>query len=249
MIRNIRWYFLGACLAVTGCIDARYIKLPIKTEPAGAAVTIDGTEYISPAVVVVRRRRGGLVVTISKEGYKTEQILLVSKANVPFGGENLQFPDHMYRYEPEEIRVQLEEAKPRNELKKPKLKLNNSDLMLLSVSTHLTTKTWLPFSEEVMLSAVKDKAVEELSQSKHFRLLAVGHSDASKPIANLRIELILLEKIDLAKVKASLDLPDSNSYVITESESLAGKNYNEIFRSLERLGTVVAGKLLKLVTE
>ena len=71
-------------------------------------------------------------------------------------------------------------------------------------------------------------------------------NNINRPAGKLRFDLILLEKIELAKLKVSIELPDGTTYVINESESLSDKDHAEIFRTFEKLGKLAANRLLRL---
>lgn len=253
--------FLGAYLLLSGCatiVNGKYIDIPVETNPGGATVKVDGREYISPAIAKVRRRREGADVSVEKEGYKAEKIHLKSKMSgwvmgnmaifiigAAFGGVDFA-TGGAYYYEPDIISLQLT---PTNNRPKPKNSLYSSKPISLIVSTYLTSNNWFPFSEQEMLSAVKDKTISALSQSGFFHFgdgAKSEVSDLNKSSGKLRLDLILLEKIELAKLKASIELPDGTTYVIDESETLAGKDYAEIFQTLEKLGTAAANRLLRL---
>ena len=253
--------FLGAFLFVTGCatiVNGKYIDIPVETNPGGATVKVDGREYISPAIAKIRRRREGADVSIEKEGYKTEKIHLKSQMSgwvmgnmaifivgMAFGGVDFM-TGGAYNYDPDIISLQLT---PTNNRPRPKNSLLSGKPTSLIVTTYLTSNNWFPFSEQEMLSAVRDKAISALSQSGLFHFgedVKNEASNADKPIGKLRLDLVLLEKIELAKLKASIELPDGTTYVIDESETLAGKDYEEIFKTLEKLGTASAKRLLRL---
>lgn len=261
MLRCFRVVILSSYLVVTGCatiVNGRYINIPVETNPGGATIKVDGREYISPAVAKVRRRREGAEISIVKEGYKSEKIHLESKMSgwvmgnmaifvigMAFGGIDFG-TGAAYYYEPDMISLQLT---PTSNRPKPKTPLSRSSTITLNVSTYLTNKNWYPFSEQEMLSTVKDRAVSVLSQSGFFHFGAGEKGETAngnKPAGNLRFDLILLEKIELAKLKVSLDLPDGTTYVINESESLSGKDHAEIFQTLEKLGSLTANRLLRL---
>jgi len=254
---------LGSYLFLTGCatiVNGKYIDIPVETNPGGATIKVDGREYTSPAVASVRRRREGAEIIIEKEGYKTEKVHLKSRMSgwvmgnmaifivgMAFGGIDFG-TGAAYNYNPDTISLQLT---PTHNRPKPKTPLQKNKPVALDVSTHLSSENWFPFTENEMLTAVKDKAISVLSTSGYFHFDAEGDrvvSDMNNPTGKLRFDLLLLEKIELAKLKVSLDLPDGTSYVINESESLSGKDYAEIFRALEKLGSLSANRLLRLIS-
>jgi len=233
------------------------VDVPVETDPVGATVTVKGREYISPVVLQLKRGRKNIDIKIEKEGYQTEHVRLNSTYSRWFFVNFAMFPigfmlapldvggGDAFKYVPENISVRLRPVDNLSKLNKP---TQGFRPISINVSAHLTTNNWYPFTEREMLLAIKDKTVSVLSQSGrfHFELKnTVETVKANKDIGYLRIELLLLEKIETAKLTASLELPNGATYVISESESLNGKSLTEIFQIIENLGNLVAQGLLK----
>ena len=75
---------LGAVLAMTGCAsvaNGSYQQVPVISNPAGATVVSDcgrGTKVAgeTPVVVKVSRKADRCVITVKKDGYRDESIVL-----------------------------------------------------------------------------------------------------------------------------------------------------------------------------
>lgn len=71
------------CLLLTACatlINGSRQDIPVTTNPPGATVTEEETSQITPSTLTLDRKRDYLL-TITKEGYKTEQIKLERVVN------------------------------------------------------------------------------------------------------------------------------------------------------------------------
>ena len=75
---------LALCLAAAGCatvINDQKEKIPVRSEPAGAVVSVEcGTTPVyggvTPAVIIIERTAEPCEVTIAKEGYAATKVTL-----------------------------------------------------------------------------------------------------------------------------------------------------------------------------
>ncbi len=117
-------YILVGCLLVAGCAsmaNSRVVSVPVYTEPPGAKLIVAGRTYYSPDVVKVPRGVGDFILTIEKNGYRPERILLKRSLDgfVAYNVFNLGtrlwqdfYTGRLYDLDPEIVRVQLvKEAK------------------------------------------------------------------------------------------------------------------------------------------
>lgn len=68
------------------------VNIPVKTIPAGAKITVNGTTYKSPATVILPRGKGHYKLLIEKDGYEPVDMMLTQATsdwvwgNILFGG-------------------------------------------------------------------------------------------------------------------------------------------------------------------
>ena len=98
--------------------DQEYVN--INTDPTNALVTVNGEKYYTPATVVLPRNTGNYVVSVERQGYKSEQIILENSLDAPLF-VNLLLPgwwwliglvvdvagNRIYDFEPETIFVNM----------------------------------------------------------------------------------------------------------------------------------------------
>jgi len=112
-------FFLVGCMLIAGCAslaNSHLVSVPVYTEPPGAKLIVAGRTYYSPDVVKVPRGHGDFILTIEKNGYRTERVVLQQSLdgfvgynvlNLGLGlGKDLR-SGRAYDLEPEIVRVQL----------------------------------------------------------------------------------------------------------------------------------------------
>ena len=117
----------GAALLLAGCasiVHQTTQQIPVKSEPAGAAVTVacgdvqNDPKLVTPTVVTVHRRPEHCTVSIAKDGYQRAEVSLRRSmsgwylGNILFGGIIGLIVDGangaMYNREPDAIDVKLQ---------------------------------------------------------------------------------------------------------------------------------------------
>lgn len=255
--------FLSACATI---MNEGYVKVPVQTNPGDATIKVEGRVYTSPAVVQITRGKKDVVLTVEKEGYKTEKVRFERTLDGWYWGNFILFPisipigvpidfgsGRAYKVKPDSVSFQLT---PVEVTQQPKLTSLGNNPISLRVQAFLTNQNWFPLSQEDMLAAVSDEALSVLSQSGRFRFvrskknkLEQTQLESDDSLGSLRIDLSLVEKIEVAKLRISVEMPHGATYMISESETLSGKNQEEIYKTLERLGGLVAKRVLGLFGE
>jgi len=252
MLYGVRIVFVGMYFTLSGCtlgmINSEFIELPIETKPSGATVKIDGKEYVTPVVANVRRRQDGLNIIVEKEGYKTEYVQLASKRSLMASPiDLLTNAQEMYYFTPDKINLQLTAA---TTPQYTKYSLDKSVVTSLYIASYMSNNNiWYPFSADEMLSTIQDRAISELSKPGYFRITTNKQNRDSKYYVGILLEVALIQKIDLAKLKVIVNYPNGKNYIFTESKTLSGKDLQGIYQTLEELGAAAAKRFLQLVDE
>lgn len=75
----------GVLATLLGCAslvtDKRDVLVRVTTTPPGATLVALGNEYRSPATLWLPRREGNILLSVSKEGYRSEYIVLEQSDN------------------------------------------------------------------------------------------------------------------------------------------------------------------------
>lgn len=92
------------------------VSLPVYTDPPGAKLVVAGRSYYSPDVVKVPRGHGDFILTIEKNGFRPERVLLKETIDgfIRYNGLNVglglavDFPTgRAYALAPDIVRVTL----------------------------------------------------------------------------------------------------------------------------------------------
>jgi len=79
MIWRCRIIVLFVLFLVTGCASIAnkdIVSIPVYTDPPGAKIIVAGRTYYSPDVVKVPRGHGDFILTIEKNGFRPERVLI-----------------------------------------------------------------------------------------------------------------------------------------------------------------------------
>lgn len=79
-------------ITTSGCstiMNGDIVEVPVKTTPSGATLVLNGSSYVSPAVVLVPRGEGDFNLHIEKKGFQPVDILLRESVDGWFWGNFL----------------------------------------------------------------------------------------------------------------------------------------------------------------
>lgn len=113
-----------------------------------------------------------------------------------------------------------------------------------TIKVSFSNQNWFPLEVEEMKAACVDTALDELTRNGDFSILNNETSEKDNS-GNLSVEIMLIERAQLAQVKLALTIPgEYSTYVTHASGSLAGKDYQGIYAVFENIGRKSAKDLL-----